>query len=265
LTASSSQVNVGEALTLTANVKQKSGSGIPTGTVSFLEGQTSLGSGPLDATGTAALSTSSLGQGVHTIVATYAGNSGDGPSTSASVTVTVAPAATPSYQLSVSSSDVTVTPGDIANLTVTVTPENGFNATINLACSGMPEGMSCNFNPPSVTPNGKPVSSTLSIVSNAEVASGQKDNHGLPGRNLAIGLVMPWGILSLLGLKRRQKRSHRSFWVGRVAIVAALIVGSIWASGCGYQVNGSVFTMTVTSSGKNVPTQTSKVIVNISK
>jgi hypothetical protein len=265
LTESSSQVNVGQAVTFTAKVKQQSGSGIPTGQVSFLEGQTSLGSGTLDGSGTATLSTSSLSQGGHTIVASYAGNSGDGPSTSASVTVTVAPAATPSYTLSVSSSDVTVTPGEVANLTVTVTPENGFNTPIDLACSGMPAGMSCSFSPPTVTPDGKPVSSTLSILSNANTASAQRDNQGLPGHNLALGLVMPWGILSLLGLKRRGSRSRRSFWAGRVAVAATLILGSIWVSGCGYQVNGSVFTMTVTSSGRNVPTQTSQVIVNISK
>ena len=66
--------------------------------------------------------------------------------------------------MTVSNSDVTVSKGQVANLTVTLTPVNGFKMPVNLTCSGMPAGTTCSFSPPTVTPDGAPVSSTLSIL-----------------------------------------------------------------------------------------------------
>ena len=62
----------------------------PTGTVTFYDGGTTIGTGSLSG-GTATFTTSSLAVGVHSITAGWAGNTNYGPATSAAITQTVNP------------------------------------------------------------------------------------------------------------------------------------------------------------------------------
>jgi len=71
---------VGQTVTFTATIVPASGSG-PSGTVSFYDGATLLGSGAMSG-GVAAFSTSSLTQGTHSIAASYSGDSNFNGSTS---------------------------------------------------------------------------------------------------------------------------------------------------------------------------------------
>ena len=68
--------------------------GTPTGLVTFLDGGTSLGSGPLNAGGTAFLAVSTLAAGTHTITAVYGGDTNFGGSTSAAFNQTITPSTT---------------------------------------------------------------------------------------------------------------------------------------------------------------------------
>jgi hypothetical protein len=74
----------GQPVQLTA-VVAASGSGTPTGTVSFAEDGTLLGSAPLNGGGQAAFSTSSLAAGSHSIIAQYGGDADFAPSASGSL------------------------------------------------------------------------------------------------------------------------------------------------------------------------------------
>ena len=67
------------------------------------------------------------------------------------------------FSITASPSGATVNTGSSVNYTVTVSPLNGFSSAITLACSGLPSGASCTFNPASVTPNSNPATSTLTI------------------------------------------------------------------------------------------------------
>lgn len=68
---------VGQSVTFTATVVASGGAaGTPTGTVTFKDGTTTIGSSPVDGTGHAATSTSSLAAGSHTISANFAGSGG---------------------------------------------------------------------------------------------------------------------------------------------------------------------------------------------
>ena len=257
-------MSLGDLVSFVAKITPQSGSGIPNGTVTFLDGQNALGTGVLNGNGMASFATPSLMAGRHSITASYSGDAANDASISAAVMVTVATPASPGYTMAVSSSDVVLTRGEVANLTVTLTPQNGFNTSVNLTCSGLPAGATCNFNPATITPAGKPVSSTLSIL--AAVPPVTSENRAPQGSNrgrLALGLVMPWGMLSLIGLAKRKNRSRCAIWLVRIAAAAVLVAGSLWMSGCGYSVNGSVFTMTLTSSGANAPTHTSQITVTI--
>lgn len=77
----------GQSVTFTATVT--GGSGTPTGTVTFFDGPTQIGTGTLNGSGVAIFSTSSLSVAAHNITATYGGNATYDPSTSAVVSQTV--------------------------------------------------------------------------------------------------------------------------------------------------------------------------------
>jgi Big-like domain-containing protein/NHL repeat-containing protein len=66
----------GQAVTLTATVHSSSGAGVPTGTITFQDGATTLGTSPLNSSGSATLTASSFAVAAHQITATYSGDSG---------------------------------------------------------------------------------------------------------------------------------------------------------------------------------------------
>jgi uncharacterized repeat protein (TIGR01451 family) len=74
LTASPPVVATGQSETLTAQVSQIGGTGIPTGLVTFADNGVLLGQASLDATGTATLTRSDFLAGPQTITAEYAGD-----------------------------------------------------------------------------------------------------------------------------------------------------------------------------------------------
>ncbi|HEY6248317.1 MAG TPA: Ig-like domain-containing protein [Candidatus Angelobacter sp.] len=92
-TAVSSSANpsvFSQSVTFTAAVTANSpGSGVPTGTVTFKNGSSILGTSTLDGTGHATFATSSLAVGSRSITATYNGDSNFNTSTSSTLTQTV--------------------------------------------------------------------------------------------------------------------------------------------------------------------------------
>jgi hypothetical protein len=281
LTASATQVTAGQSVTFTATVAPQSGGSVATGTVTFLDGSTSLGTAQLNASGVATLSTTALVAGSNSITASYGGDAKNSSSTSAAVTVSVSAALAPTYAMAVSSATLNLTAGQASNVTITLTPANGFNAPINLGCSGLPQGATCTFSPTSVTPNGAPVTSTVSVLVASQTAL--VPNHAPPGARdgrLAFGWVMPWGFISLLGLGAARKRSRPFEWSFRVAAAAFLITGSLWLSGCGggsSSMSGSgsggggggttpttmTFTLTVIATAPGTQSQSSQITVNV--
>ncbi len=79
----------GQAITLSATVTQASGIATPTGTVTFMDGLVTLGSGTLDASAQALLTTTSLSVGTHSISAIYGGEARYSTSTSTPLSLTV--------------------------------------------------------------------------------------------------------------------------------------------------------------------------------
>ena len=73
LTASANPSVSGQSVVFTATVSG-SGSGMPTGTVTFKDGTTILGTGTVNSSGQATFSTSALSGGRHTITASYGGD-----------------------------------------------------------------------------------------------------------------------------------------------------------------------------------------------
>jgi hypothetical protein len=82
----------GKALVLTASVTGNGGT--PTGHVNFFAGTQALGSGTLNSSGVATLSTAALAPGSYSLTAVYAGDTNDGSSTSLPVAEAINQAAT---------------------------------------------------------------------------------------------------------------------------------------------------------------------------
>ena len=92
LTTSLTPSIAGAPVTLTASVTGSGG--IPTGTVTFLSGATTLGIGTLNSKGVATITTLSLAVGQDTLTAVYGGDARDNGSTSAGLVQTIQIAAT---------------------------------------------------------------------------------------------------------------------------------------------------------------------------
>ncbi|HUB26232.1 MAG TPA: Ig-like domain-containing protein, partial [Tepidisphaeraceae bacterium] len=156
LTPSTDSATYGQAITWTANVA--SGSGIPTGSVSFQEGSTILGTSMLNASGDASLVLSNLPVGMASITAVYAGSGNFLGSSSETINEQInAPVPTVSLAASASvanygqsltfTADVT---SSLAHPTGSVTFENGSTSigtaalnsggTATLTLSNLPPG-----------------------------------------------------------------------------------------------------------------------------
>src|SRR6185437_10217655 len=88
LATSSNQANPGNLVTLTCTV-QSGGAPVPAGSVSFFDGSASLATTPLNGSGQATWSSSSLATGAHTFSARYAGTTAFAASQSTNVVVTI--------------------------------------------------------------------------------------------------------------------------------------------------------------------------------
>lgn len=166
----------------------------------------------------------------------------DGTNTqTANTTITVTSA--PDFSMSALPSTATVSPGQSATYTITLTPANGFNSAVSLTCSGAPSNANCTFSPVSVTPSGSSVTSTLTITTTAPsaiaagairaqagIAMPPTSGHG-PWRYAFLGA----GLASLL-LLRRKRHSLYTRWL--TIGVLALFVGALSSCSSGGGGNG---------------------------
>ncbi|MGA8598003.1 MAG: Ig-like domain repeat protein [Bryobacteraceae bacterium] len=120
----------GQSVTFQATVNPASRTGVPAGTVNFLDGSTFLGSADL-VSGTARFTTSSLAEGQHSIVGTYLGDSNFSASTSSVLTQTVSSSGggkvTPTVDLTVNgSTSSTVSAGETVTFVARIHAAPGY-------------------------------------------------------------------------------------------------------------------------------------------
>jgi hypothetical protein len=259
LAASPSTVVAGQSISLTATVRPTGTTSSPTGTVTFQDGSTALGSTPL-AAGSGALAVSSLSVGTHSLTAIYGGDTANLASTSSAVTVTITAAAAPSpapsadYALTLSSSTLAMAQGATGSLMVAVAPENGFNASLSFACSGLPSGWGCGFAPSTLS--GSAPESTKMTISATSSSQLMPPSTGLL---LALSSPIPLIFFWFFGDKSRKAR-----WMLLFVFVAAL-------AGCGTSFKSSpqgqstTYNVTVTASGTSAPTHTQTFVLTMTQ
>lgn len=102
---------------------------------------------------------------------TYSAQDASGNRAQQIATVTVAhDQGVSDYTMDASPTSATIKQGQSAAFALTVTPINGFNQAVSFTCTGLPAGASCTFAPPSVTPNGALVTTTLTVTTTAASA-----------------------------------------------------------------------------------------------
>jgi hypothetical protein len=133
---------------------------------------------------------------------------------------------TPSLTLSFSLPSLTMQPGTVGLTQLTITSGNNFAGTVSFACSGLPSGYTCTFNPNPITvPQGSagtPTSATttLSINPGSTTAALHRDPRPLvPAATFAIALCF-------LGFRKRN-RLHL------LLLLVVAFAGFGLLSGCG--------------------------------
>jgi hypothetical protein len=130
-----------------------------------------------------------------------------------------------SFMLGASPTSLIVNSGGQGAVTLTVTPQNGFNSTVSFACSGLPSGVTCSFSPTTVTPSGSAASTQLTISASAQAAASRPNSCPfLPATALAVALC-------LFGLKRRRG-------LPLLLLLAVTFTGLALLSGCGSGTSG---------------------------
>jgi large repetitive protein len=238
LASSANPVLVQNSVTLTANLT--SGTGAPTGTVTFLDGTTPIGSGVLTG-GVATLATSSLAVRTHSITAVYGGDQNFLPVTSSALTELVE-----DFSFNISAPAETALPDGSAVFTFTVSPIGAatFPANVTLSVSGLPAGATYTLSHATLTAGESATQVTLTIYLPQAQASSSATHPAIrlatntratARRNLA-GRLAPFSLaLILLPFARRMRCAGRR--MGRMLSVLLLLFAGMAAvagvSGCG--------------------------------
>jgi hypothetical protein len=226
LTSSANSQFVGTSLSFTAKITGTTGT-MPTGTVTLLDGTTSLGQQTLDSTGQAVFSLANLTAGQHSLTASYSGDTNFNTATSSALAQSIT-----DFQVTLPTSSQTVTAGGTATYSLTVTPAGGLTGSISLTCSQLPSLATCD--PVTIPITGQPATATLTVHTTAPVTRSASTIHAAALGLLSIALTV------LLPLRRRRNLQLLT------VLTACTLIGL--ATGCSSGSSGSK-TPTVVSPG----------------
>jgi hypothetical protein len=178
-------------------------------------------------------------------VATGYNNSAIG---SATYTLNLMP---PNFTLTLNPTSLTVASGSEATASLTVTPQNGFVATVSFACSGLPSGTTCTFTPATATPTAGAATVAFTITAPASSAAVRYDSKPfLPGATLAAVA------LCFLGWRKRRR-------LPVLLLLAVSAFGLTMVSGCGTSAPAATMSnVTVTATSGSL-TQTATLALTV--
>jgi hypothetical protein len=187
--------------------------------VNFVSGNTTLGTAPLT-NGTATLSVSFAAVGAYSIIANYSGDNANLPSTSNTLSITIT---VPGFTLTADRIAQLVNRGQPVTTTVTVAPLNGYNGTVNFACTALPAETTCSFTPSSLAPATGPATATLTI--NTTPSSTTSAQSEPPPRSRPLPHIIWAAVIACLALspKHLRRNSLRSSLFA-LAFLGALLI-----------------------------------------
>ena len=227
----------------------------PTGTVTFLNGTTQVGSGTLDSSGVTTVVPNLVAGVKYNIVASYGGDAEHAPSTSQPISIT---GTASNFQVTVTPGAITMAASQNETVTVNLVSNGGFTDKIGMGCASLPSGVTCNFALSNVTlpANGK-ASVQLTIDTNSPLTGGSTAANRSPNeRSIAMaGAILPFSALFGLFLWRIRKRH---IGVLTMMLVCILSLAAFLATGCSGFSSASaapgtyVIQVTGTGTGSNV-------------
>ncbi len=231
LGTSLSTANTAQQVILVASVSGNPAQPTPAGTVTFLSGTTTLGTGTVNASGVATFSPV-LNPGTYTITAQYAPNDSiHSGSTSEQITLTITPGN--GFIFLPDSSSFTLTSGQNKTLSFTLQSNDNFTDTIDFGCAALPPGVTCQFSQPSVAlaANGTAVE-TVTIDTASPLSSGTQASldRGSGSGTMLAGIFLPIGLIFGLLFLRGRKRNAALFTVALLIVLAGT---TFMVTGCG--------------------------------
>ncbi len=220
-------------VTLTATVSDSStgSTGSPTGTVSFYNGATLLGTSPVTA-GVATLMTAALPLGASSVTAVYSGDTNFAASTSSGVSETVNGSDFTFVLVPSSGSPAvqTVAQGGTATYNFTVSPSlASFPQAVTFTVSGLPPGATYTLTPSSIPAGGGATPMTLVVTTTNSLA--QLSRHGDRWMSLTMPLLL---LLPFAGFKRPEDVVERPRRRPRLLLLVLLLTGVLGTlTGCG--------------------------------
>jgi hypothetical protein len=140
------------------------------------------------------------------------------------------------YTAASSPASATVTAGQAASYTITMTPQYGsFDSAISFSCVGLPNKCTATFSPTTVTPGAAAASTTLTLATQASSGSGSVLSLGVADFGPpALGLIAVLSLLLWAGLRERVpwKLTRRWLTVG-VLVCLIILIGSCSSGGGG--------------------------------
>ena len=214
LQPSSTQITLGQSVTLTATVSPASATGV----VTFVTGSTTLGTATL-ASGVAAISTKTLPVGADTITASYPGDGYNKPSTGTTVVTVTAPTFT--FTAGAPTSHTVLSGQTTLNYSFTATPTSGstFVNAVIITCSFSPADPTLTSSICSYSVNGGaaqsgtatiPAGSGTSTVTMTIVTAGPNSGTGSTLRHRSdnrlpwLPLTLPLAGVVMVGFARRK-------------------------------------------------------------
>jgi len=231
---------------------------IPTGTVTFYDGTSNIGSGILT-NGVATLTTSTLAAGLHQITAAYLGSATMAPSTSVAVAQQVnsslASAGT-GFLMSVSPTAFPVVIGGSSSVVVSILELNNFNQPVTLSCSGLPAESTCTFAIPTIPAAGgsTPLTVTVTAPHNCGVTA-LSSLGGSTGLSIFAAVV--------LAFSARRRRVLKGLLLAVVLCILPAISGCGNCTDLGVKPGTYTFTVTGTAGTGTPPGNPTPVVVPV--
>jgi hypothetical protein len=220
LTSSANPAFLQNPITLTASVTATGAT--PTGTVTFLDGTTSIGTGTLNSSGSATLSVNNLTVGFHTITASYAGDANyaaaKAPLTEVVEDFSIAAGAT---------TTATISRGGSATYTFTfnpVAPATTFLSALTLSASGGPAGSTYTLSPTTITSGAGSALVTITVAVPSNSGS-LRSTPRRPEAPLSLPFALAAIVIPLAG--RLGKASKWTRGIASLLLIAAGIAAAV--------------------------------------
>jgi streptogramin lyase len=246
LTSSADAIFLNNSFVLTATVT--SGYGTPIGNVTFYDGTTVIGSGNLNSSGVITLNIATPGspimtRGIHSLTASYAGNSFFQPSVSSVLSEQIVDFSITAQQPSTQ----TVLPGKYVTFSITIAPlapATSMPSEILLTQTGIPTTSTSNLSVVTIPAGSGGATFTVTISAPLGFAQNNSPRNQSAIPPLALALI-------LLPLSLRfQKRWRKS--LNRLSIIL-LLFGSLTAAlliqGCGNYIKPMTYNVQITGTG----------------